>query len=38
MEVAKSQTFNREIGKIAGFLKAYKLYTRMRMREVVVEE
>ena len=38
IEVVELQTFNREIGKILGFLIVYKLFIRVRMREVVVEE
>ena len=38
IEVAKPQTFNKEIGKIFRFLTAYKLYIRIRMRNVTLEE
>jgi len=30
--------FNREASKVAGFITAYRLYLRMRMREALVEE
>jgi len=36
--VAKPQIFNEEIGNILGFLTAYKLFIRIRMREAVVKE
>ena len=38
VEVAKPQTFNREVCKVSSFLMAYKLYIRMRMREMLVEK
>jgi len=38
VKVAKLQTFNGEVSKILSFLVAYKLYIRMRMRDVAVEE
>jgi len=38
MEVAKLAIFNREAGKVGGFVIAYRLYLRMKMREVTVKE
>ena len=37
-EVAWLQVFDRISAKISGFMIAYKLYIRMKMREVTVEE
>ena len=38
VEVAKPAIFNREAGKVGEFVTAYRLYLRMKMREVMVEE
>ena len=38
IEVAKSQTFNGEASKVSGFLIVCKLYIRIRIRDVAVEE
>ena len=38
IKVAKPQIFNRKARKISGFLIAYKLYIRIRMRNVIVEK
>jgi len=38
MEVAKPSIFNREAGRVGGFMTAYRLYLRIKMREATVEE
>ena len=38
VKAAKPQTFNGEMSKILGFLVAYKLYIRMRIKDAAVEE
>jgi len=38
MEVAKPAIFNREAGKVGGFVITCRLYLRMKMREATVEE
>ena len=38
VKVAKLQTFNGKAEKVSGFLMAYRLYIRTRMRDAVVEE
>ncbi len=38
LKVAKLLLFDRDLGKVTGFVIAYKLYIRMRMREEMVEE
>ena len=38
IEVAKLQMFDRAANKVSGFLIVYKLYIRMRMREIPVEK
>ena len=38
VEVAKPAIFNGEAGKVGGFVTVYRLYLRMKMREVTVKE
>ena len=38
MEVAKLAIFNGEAGKVGGFITAYRLFLRMKIREATVEE
>jgi len=38
IEVTMLQTFNREIGKILGFLMVCRLYIRIKIRDISVEE
>ena len=38
IEVAKLPIFNGEAGKVGGFITAYRLYLRIKMRETTVEE
>ena len=38
IEVTKPPVFNREIERVEGFIMAYRLYLRMRIRKAIVEE
>jgi len=38
VKVAKPQIFNRKAGKVSGLLIAYKLYIRMRIRDVIMKK
>ena len=38
IEIAKLLVFNREVGKIGGFITVCKLYLRIKIRETKVEE
>ena len=38
MEMAKPAIFNREAGRVGGFVTACRLYVRMKIREKTVEE
>ena len=38
IKVAKPLMFNRKASKVVGFIIAYRLYLRMRIRRVLVEE
>jgi len=38
IEVAKPAIFNREAGKVGSFIMAYRLFIRMRLRGMSVEE
>jgi len=37
-EIARPQVFDGNLGKFLGFVTAYRLFIRMRMREDAVEE
>jgi len=38
VKVAKPPVFSREVGKVGGFIIACRLFLKMKMREVMVEE
>ena len=38
IEIAKLLVFNREVGKIGGFITVCKLYLRIKIREAKMEE
>ena len=38
MKVAKPPVFNEEAERVGGFIIAYKLYLRIKMKEATVEE
>ena len=38
IEVVKPAIFNREVGKVGGFIMAYRLSLRMKLRGATVEE
>ena len=38
IEVAKLSIFNREANRVSGFLTAYKLYIRMKIRDNLIEK
>ena len=38
MEMAKPAIFNREAGKVGGFIMVCKLFLRMKLREAIVKE
>ena len=38
IKVPKLQIFNEKTGKVSGFLMAYKLFIRIKMRKMTIEE
>ena len=38
IEVAKLLIFNKEVSRVMEFITVYRLYLRMRMKEVLIEE